>query len=57
MSTEVCHIFVVRVPERSAVYREARCMVSGEVSATSNDRYGFIYFWIFANKPLQRVFV
>ena len=33
VSTVVCHLFVVRVPERSAVCSQALCVVSGEASA------------------------
>ena len=33
VSTVVCHLFVVRVPERSAVCSQAHCVVSGEASA------------------------
>ena len=33
VSTVVCHLFVVRVPERSAVCSQALCAVSGEASA------------------------
>ena len=33
VSTVVCHLFVVRVPERSAVCSQALCVVSGEGSA------------------------
>ena len=33
MSTVVCHLFVVRVLERSAVCSQALCVVSGEASA------------------------
>ena len=33
VSTVVCHVFVVRVPERSAVCSQALCVVSGEASA------------------------
>ena len=33
MSTVVCHLFVVRVLERSAVYSQALCVVSDEASA------------------------
>ena len=33
MSTVVCHLFVVRAPERSAVCSQALCVVSVEVSA------------------------
>ena len=33
VSTVVCHLFVVRVPERSAVCSQAVCVVSGEASA------------------------
>ena len=35
VSTVVCHLFVVRLPERSAVRRQAFCVVSGEASANS----------------------
>ena len=35
MSTVVCHLFVVRIPERSAVCSQALCAVSGEPSANS----------------------
>ena len=33
VSTVVCHLFVVRVPERSAACSQALCVVSGEASA------------------------
>ena len=33
VSTVVCHLFVVRVPKRSAVCSQALCVVSGEASA------------------------
>ena len=33
VSTVVCHLIVVRVPERSAVCSQALCVVSGEASA------------------------
>ena len=33
VSTVVCHLFVVQVPERSAVWSQALCVVSGEAPA------------------------
>ena len=33
VSTVVCHLFVVRVPERSVVSSQTLCVVSGEASA------------------------
>ena len=50
MSTVVCYLFVVRVPERSVVCNQALCMVSGEASAILNDRHGFLSLWILASR-------
>ena len=53
VSTVVCHLFVVRVVERSAVCSQALCVVSSEASLISNDRHGLISLWMLANKPFS----
>ena len=45
VSTVVCHLFVVRMPERSTVCSQALCVVSGEAQANLNDLHGCHFFF------------
>ena len=63
MSIVVCHLFVVRLPNRSAVCRQALCVVSGEASANFErpSRNNFfldsrqqVFLVYLITRPLQR---
>ena len=49
VTTVVCHLFVVRVPERSAVCSQALCVVSAEASA--NFERPFTELFLFGFSP------